>query len=125
MSGKLREVLSRLQEIQRGITPTPWRPGGFEGDKYVIGPDGSALWSSEGKVYNQADVPLIAAAPDMRDALVEARELLEAAEQAMDQAWAAVGDRLLARGPLSKEYAHAATGRLDEALRRIREALGR
>lgn len=117
-------MLAALPNLRRGITPTPWRPGGFEGDKYVIGPDGSALWSNEGKVYNQHDVALISAAPDLVEALEEAKALLAEAEQAMDHAWAAVGDRLLARGPLSKEYAHAATSRLDEARRRIREALG-
>lgn len=55
----------------------------------------------------------VPASPDLRGALVEAKEALE-------QVWAAIGDRLLGKGPLSKEYAHGVTQKVNAALEHLR-----
>jgi len=58
--------------------------------------------------------------------LLERAEKAEAAlselREALESAWAAVGDRLLAKGPLSKEYAGNVTKKITAALERSKEA---
>lgn len=42
-------------------------------------------------------------------------EALEQSQLALDHLWAAVGDRLLAKGPLSREYANSTSTRVRQA----------
>lgn len=47
--------------------------------------------------------------------MLKLAEALEQSQLALDHLWAAIGDRLLAKGPLSKEYANSTSTRVRQA----------
>ena len=53
----------------------------------------------------------------------DARGGVEGLRDALDNVWAAIGDRLLAKGPLAKPYAHGITDRINVALASARAYL--
>jgi hypothetical protein len=57
-------------------------------------------------------------APDLLAALIEA-------SQAVDDVWAAIGDRLLANGPLARDYANSVQEKCRLARDALRDALKR
>src|SRR5690242_14396703 len=51
------------------------------------------------------------------------QQLLKEAWNALDSLWAAIGDRLLAKGPLAKEYANSVCAEIRAAQAKIAAAL--
>ena len=109
-------------------TPGPWRLHFDEDHVRHIKTDttpGSLMCDMQYYPWcpdNLDDWHLIAAAPDLLAALRKA-------EDSLDHLWAAIGDRLLAKGPLALEYAQDMVQRVcrarEEANAAIAKAEGR